>query len=134
MPSAKLYVRALPGGAPFTPPSGPAASAAWGFAFSTDGIRAVSPVKIRAEAPIIEAIATERVTAEAPVIEGTASERITLTAPTIELKGNVVQSDGNITATGSYTGGGDVVGNGISLHDHVHGGVSSGGSNTGPPA
>lgn len=59
--------------------------------------------------------------------------KVTLEAPLIELKGDVAQSGGDITATGSYTGDGDVVGNEVSLHDHVHGGVVVGGSNTGPP-
>lgn len=58
---------------------------------------------------------------------------ITLEAPTINLKGDVVQTDGDVTATGSITAQGDVVGEGISLHDHVHGGVTSGGDETGPP-
>lgn len=59
--------------------------------------------------------------------------KITLDAPTIELKGDVVQTDGDITATGSITAEGDVVGEGISLHDHTHGGVTAGGGNTAPP-
>jgi phage baseplate assembly protein V len=38
-----------------------------------------------------------------------------------------ITQDGDIVVTG------DVVANGISLHDHVHGGVQSGGSTTGAP-
>jgi phage baseplate assembly protein gpV len=71
--------------------------------FSADGIRLLSPTKVTIEAPIIE------------------------------LKGDVVQSGGDITATGSYTGVGDVVGDGISLSTHRHGGVTTGGGQTGVP-
>lgn len=60
-------------------------------------------------------------------------DKIRLQAPTIELAGDVVQTDGDITATGSITADGDVVGEGISLHDHVHGGVTTGGGSTAPP-
>jgi len=41
--------------------------------------------------------------------------------------------DGDITLTGTLTASVDVVANGISLHDHVHGGVQAGASNTGVP-
>lgn len=51
---------------------------------------------------------------------------ITLTTPTLTQNGNL-QVNGTITASG------DVVGNGISLDNHVHGGVQSGGSITGAP-
>lgn len=71
--------------------------------FSADGIRLLSPSKV------------------------------TIEAPTIELKGNVAQSGGNITATGTYTGDGNVTGAGISLNSHKHTGVQTGGSQTGGP-
>jgi len=58
---------------------------------------------------------------------------VTIQAPTINLKGDVVQTDGDVTASGSITAIGDVVGNGVSLHDHTHSGVQTGGGNTGPP-
>ena len=38
---------------------------------------------------------------------------------------------GNVSLNGTFTSTGDVVGNGHSLTSHVHGGVSSGASNTG---
>jgi phage baseplate assembly protein V len=41
---------------------------------------------------------------------------------------------GDITLTGTLTASVDVVANGISLHDHVHGGVQAGAANTGVPA
>jgi len=67
-------------------------------------------------------------------------------APTINLTGNVVISGtltanngaitmnaGNFNTTGTITATVDVVGNGTSLHTHVHSGVTPGGSNTGGP-
>jgi len=44
------------------------------------------------------------------------------------IKGNVVVTGGNITVTG-----GDVTADGISLKNHVHSGVLTGGNNTGGP-
>jgi len=45
-----------------------------------------------------------------------------------------ISATGNITSTGgTVTGSTDVVGGGKSLKTHVHTGVTSGGSNTGPP-
>lgn len=41
---------------------------------------------------------------------------------------------GNINTSGTVTAAVDCIGNGTSLHNHVHGGVQSGGSNTGAPA
>lgn len=58
---------------------------------------------------------------------------IILEAPTITLKGNVAQTDGDMTTTGSITAQGDVVGDGTSLHTHTHSGVEPGGGNSGPP-
>lgn len=66
-------------------------------------------------------------------LELVSPDKIRLQAPTIELAGDVVQTGGDITATGSITAEGDVVGEGISLHDHTHGGVTAGGGNTAPP-
>ncbi|USB65953.1 hypothetical protein [Klebsiella pneumoniae] len=40
---------------------------------------------------------------------------------------------GNVTTEGSITASGDVIGGGISLDNHVHGGVTSGGSTTSGP-
>lgn len=41
--------------------------------------------------------------------------------------------NGDITLTGTLTASVDVIANGISLHNHKHGGVQSGGSQTGVP-
>jgi len=51
---------------------------------------------------------------------------ITMTAPTLT-------QNGNLQVNGSVKASGDVVGNGISLDNHVHGGVQSGGSTTATP-
>jgi phage baseplate assembly protein V len=48
---------------------------------------------------------------------------------TIQAQGPV-----NIVAAGNVNITGDVIANGVSLSTHVHGGVQSGGSNTGQPA
>ena len=58
---------------------------------------------------------------------------ITLQAPNIVLNGALQQTGGNATMSQSLTVTGDVKGNGISLDSHVHGGVTSGGSDTGGP-
>lgn len=52
---------------------------------------------------------------------------VRIQAPSIEL-------DGPVTATDTITATGDVTGAGVSLETHVHGGVTPGGGNTGPPA
>lgn len=51
---------------------------------------------------------------------------VTIQAPAITL-------DGDVHITGATTADGDVTAEGTSLHTHVHGGVASGGSDTGPP-
>lgn len=59
--------------------------------------------------------------------------KITIQAPTIELRGDVVQTDGDVSMSGTATAATDVIGGGISLKDHTHGGVTAGGGNTAPP-
>jgi hypothetical protein len=86
--------------------------------FNTEGIRIVSPTRVRVEAPTAEVIA-ETVA--------------TIQAPTIELKGNVVHTDGDISSTGTATVDVDVIGGGKSLKTHVHTGVTPGGGISGPP-
>lgn len=44
-----------------------------------------------------------------------------------------VTVDGDLHCTGTMTADVDVIGNGVSLHDHTHGGVQSGSSDTEPP-
>ncbi|HBT4923468.1 TPA: hypothetical protein MB374_001527 [Klebsiella pneumoniae] len=53
--------------------------------------------------------------------------KITIVAP------HGLHVDGDITTNGTITASGDVIGAGISLDNHVHGGVASGGSTTSGP-
>lgn len=59
--------------------------------------------------------------------ETTISGHVTIKGGLSVSGGEGAQVDGSLTTTG------DVVANGISLDNHVHGGVSAGGSNTGTP-
>lgn len=65
--------------------------------------------------------------------------KITLEAPQIDIIGPVAQSNGDVTIADNLdvgdtaTAATDVLGGGISLKNHTHGGVQSGGSNTAPP-
>lgn len=67
------------------------------------------------------------------------SSLVSIEAPNIHLMGNVTvtgtvtQSGGNTAMTGNVSVNGDVSANGISLTQHKHGGVQSGGSTTSPP-
>lgn len=54
-------------------------------------------------------------------------DKVKITAPEIVLDTPLVSCTGDVVAAG------DVVANGISLHDHLHGGVMVGSSNTGVP-
>lgn len=64
---------------------------------------------------------------------------ITLEAPTINLKGDVVQTAGNVTMSqdldvaGTITGDVDVFAGNISGKTHTHGGVTTGGDDTAVP-
>lgn len=58
---------------------------------------------------------------------------IKLTPGTIFIKGNIIH-EGDTTQTGKTTASVDVIGGGISLKTHVHGGVTPGGGTTGVPA
>lgn len=61
------------------------------------------------------------------VIEVTAATKLRIVAPLVEMTGDV-------TVAGTLTATTDVLGGGKSLKNHVHGGVATGGSNTGAPA
>lgn len=73
-------------------------------------------------------------------INAEAANQITLEAPIINLKGNVI-IDGDLTANngtismtgGTFTTSQDVVAGTISLKNHVHSGVTTGGDDTGAP-
>jgi hypothetical protein len=66
------------------------------------------------------------VTFTATTVNITSSGGITLNGATIDASGNV-NFPGTFNAAGTTTGGG------INLDNHTHGGVQSGGDNTGPP-
>lgn len=85
--------------------------------FSTDGVEIVSPTKIHLQAPNIEA---------------DASTQFKVVSPDIQLQG-AVHITGAQTNDSTITAQGDVMGNGTSLHTHKHSGVTSGGSQSGPP-
>jgi phage baseplate assembly protein gpV len=86
--------------------------------FSTAGIKLHSPVAIVLDAPDIQ------LNASTVEINGTTST--TITTPTLTINGAVVLN-GALSATG------DVTAQGTSVHNHKHGGVSTGGSQTGVP-
>ena len=67
----------------------------------------------------------------------TAQTTIALNAPTIELNGQITQGTGTLGSTATFIGPlnvtNDVTAAGKSLETHVHGGVTTGGGDTGPP-
>ncbi|MBU6232462.1 hypothetical protein KGP36_07550, partial [Patescibacteria group bacterium] len=58
---------------------------------------------------------------------------ITLEAPNIVINGALQQTNGDVTMSQKLTVTQDVNGGGISLKNHVHGGVTTGGGDTGVP-
>lgn len=72
-------------------------------------------------------------------IRAKTSSLVSIEAPNIHLTGNVTitgtvtQSGGNTAMTGNVSVNGDVSADGISLSQHKHDGVQSGGSTTSPP-
>lgn len=74
----------------------------------------------------IEVVSPQKITLRAPTVEIDASSQFTVNSPDSEFSGN-------ITAQGTITGVTDVVADTISGKTHVHGGVTSGGSDTGTP-
>jgi phage baseplate assembly protein gpV len=70
--------------------------------------------------------------AEGQLVNFTAPGGMTIDAPTVHFTG-AVSVDETVTAQDDITStGGDVVATGISLINHVHPGVTSGGATTGP--
>lgn len=59
-------------------------------------------------------------------------KRITVSESGIAIRGDV-SIEGNLTLTGEVTAAGDVTGGAISLQNHTHDGVSTGGDSTGRP-
>ena len=101
--------------------------------FSSTGIKIHSPSKITLEAPQVEI--------EAQTVEVNASTSTTVTTPTFTVNGATVlngtlsqQGGGNSTFSGNLsTPTGDVTAQGVSLHNHTHGGVQTGTGQTGSP-
>lgn len=110
--------------------------------FSASGIEITSPTAVTINAPTA--------TVNAPTVNVNATDvtvtatQTTINAPQNNIVGNT-NITGNLGVTGFINGNGvsmsagtitadvDVIGNGVSLKNHVHGGVQSGGSNTTPP-
>lgn len=66
------------------------------------------------------------------LLNGSPTEYIKFTGSGIEIVGDV-SITGKLTTTSTIEAEGEVTGNGIKLSAHIHGGVESGGSNTGEP-
>ncbi|EPK3354410.1 phage baseplate assembly protein V [Providencia rettgeri] len=82
--------------------------------------------------------ASEQISATTKVVVVNASKQINLTTPTVICSQNLTCATLNVTKGGEMTGnfthtGGAIKSNGITLHDHAHGGVRSGGESTGKP-
>lgn len=90
--------------------------------FNSSGITIHSPTKVKIDAPNVEI---------------DASTQCAINAPTIVLNGQITQGTGsyagNATFGGSMTVTGDVTAAGTSVHTHKHGGVQTGGGQTGVP-
>lgn len=118
---------------------------------------AIYPDKIKITAPTIEMAAenidmtaSTKISMAAPQIEMTASTSVSIDTPLTTIAGAVesgtnpsypntaqfngnIDTTGNISANGTVTGSTDVVAGGIALRTHTHGGVQTGGGNTGVP-
>jgi len=98
--------------------------------FSASGIEIVSPTQIRMAAPTIVLQADN-------TIGLTAGSQITNSAPAVEIDGQMTQGEGplggNASMQGPLTVVNDVTAQGTSVHTHKHGGVQTGGGNTGVP-
>jgi len=102
--------------------------------FNSSGITIHSPNKVTITAPNAEVIATTKVQVTAPNVQIDASSNCTINAPTITLNGALNQTSGGAaTFSGAMTVTGDVTAAGTSVHTHKHGGVQTGGGQTGTP-
>ena len=100
--------------------------------FSAAGIKIHSPVAVVLDAPDIQ------LNAATVEINGTTSTTVTTPTFTVNgatvLNGTISQTGGGAAQfSGSMSVTGDVTAVGVSLHNHVHGGVVPGGGNTGAP-
>ncbi|OYW78658.1 MAG: hypothetical protein B7Z19_06770, partial [Polynucleobacter sp. 32-46-5] len=102
--------------------------------FNSAGITIHSPTKVIITAPNAEITATTKATITAPNVEIDASSACTINAPSIVLNGAISQTGGGSAVfSGSMTVTGDVTAAGTSVHTHKHGGVQTGGGQTGQP-
>lgn len=103
--------------------------------FNSTGITIHSPNKVIITAANIEATATAKATVTAPNVEIDASSVFRVNSAAIELNGPITQisGSGNASFAGTVNATTDVVGGGISLKTHKHGGVTTGGGQTGTP-
>lgn len=105
--------------------------------FQEDGITVYSPDKITCHAPEIFVDGDNKITCHAPEILMEGASKITMDTPLVQITGRMQQTgakgSGATTSGGLTNVGGTITSNGITLETHVHGGVQSGGSNTGEP-
>lgn len=102
--------------------------------FNSSGITIHSPNKVTISAPNVEVNATTKAQITAPNVQVDASSACTINAPSIVLNGAISQTGGGSAAfSGSMTVTGDVTAAGTSVHTHKHGGVTTGGGQTGTP-
>lgn len=82
--------------------------------------------------------ASDFITATAPTVTVNASEQILFDTPSVICTNNLTTATLNVLQGGEMAGdfnhnGGAITSNGITLHDHKHGGVRSGGDTSGGP-
>jgi len=83
-------------------------------------------------------VASTSVSVTAPNVTVTASEKITLDTPEVVCTNKLTTGSLEVKQGGTMSGnishsGGSLTSNGIALHTHKHGGVQTGGGNTGAP-
>lgn len=103
----------------------------WSQAAKIEGVSA-SAVQLRSDdgASCVEI--------EGRTVRARSPEKIVLDAPLVEVTGTFVQTGAKGSGPSSFTGGftntgGRIKSNGISLEEHTHSGVQTGGGSTGGP-
>lgn len=93
--------------------------------FNASGIKIHSPSSVVLDAPVVTINAATSCTVN--------TATFTVNGATV-LHGSVSQTGGGASSfSGSITATGDISGQGVSMKNHVHSGVTTGGSNTGAP-
>lgn len=82
---------------------------------------------------VLNAAPTQFIQFNAGGITLASPQKITLNAPVIEINGQMVQAGGTVSMDGPATVQNDLIAAGISLQNHVHGGVKGGPDTTGGP-